>query len=60
MATITENDRLLTARELGVKLGAQPATVLIWAAKKIIPSISITPKVVRFDLAEVRKCLAKR
>ena len=54
MTTITEKDRLLDAQDLGRLLGVKPRTVRAWAVKGVIPSISITSKVRRFDPIAVR------
>ncbi len=41
---------LLTADELAVRLKVQPSTVRKWHRDGRIPSIRLSPKVIRFDL----------
>jgi hypothetical protein len=46
-------DSLLTAVALAARLGIRPATVLEWYRKGRIPGRRLSPKVLRFDLADV-------
>ena len=50
-------DDLLTSAELAARLGIRPATVLEWHRKGRIPVRRLSPKVLRFDLAEVLAAL---
>ena len=44
---------LVTAEEMARRLRLKPSTILRWAQQRKIPSIVISPKVVRFDVAAV-------
>ncbi len=44
---------LETASSLAVRLGIQPRTILSWARSGRIPSVRVTPKVIRFDWGQV-------
>ncbi len=44
---------LLTADELADRLQVRPSTVRRWARERRIPTVRLTPKVVRYDLAAV-------
>lgn len=46
-------DELLTAADLAARLRVQPDTIREWSRKGRIPSVKITPKVVRFDFEAV-------
>ena len=46
-------DGLLTAPQLAERLAIKPRTVLDWHSDGKIPGRKLTPKVLRFDLAEV-------
>ena len=48
---------LLTADELAKRLKVQPSTVRRWHRDGKIPSVRLTPKVVRFDLGAVLDAL---
>jgi excisionase family DNA binding protein len=54
-----KDTELLTAEEVGRKLSIQPATVLLWARSRKIPSVQISGKVVRFRWADVVAALDK-
>lgn len=54
------SDELLTASELATRLRVKPSTVSEWARQGRIPAVRITPKVVRYDFAEVVKSLQHR
>ncbi len=51
---------LLTAEELAERLRVRPNTVKVWARRGLIPSVHVTPKVVRFDAAEVVRALREK
>jgi len=51
---------LVTAEELGKRLNLTPDTIRRWARSKIIPSLKLSGKVVRFDIDEVEEALRKR
>lgn len=51
------NIDIITANELAERLKVKPETIRIWAQKGLIPSIRITPKIIRFDLIAVLKAL---
>ena len=44
---------LLTADELADRLQVRPSTIRRWAREGRIPTVRLTPKVVRYDLAAV-------
>lgn len=46
-------DDLLTAAELAERLRVKPRTILGWYRRGRIPARKLSPKVLRFDLAEV-------
>ncbi|MDA1053665.1 MAG: hypothetical protein O3C40_24720 [Planctomycetota bacterium] len=46
-------DGLLTANELGAELRVKPDTVKHWSRTGRIPTVRITPKVIRYDLQAV-------
>ena len=48
---------LVTAQSLAETLSLKPETILEWARRKKIPSIRISPKVVRFHVDTVQKVL---
>ena len=50
---------LLTAEELAQKLKVQPTTVQEWARSGRIPSLRLSPKVVRFQLTAVIESLTR-
>jgi len=52
-------DGLETADEIGGLLGVTGRTILNWAAAGIIPTALRVGRVVRFDLAEVRRALGE-
>jgi hypothetical protein len=49
---------LLRAEELARRLDVKPATIRAWSRKGLIPSVRVTPKVIRFDVAAVLDALA--
>ena len=51
---------LLTTRDLARRLQVTPETVRSWARRGLIPTLRVTPKVVRYNLAAVLAALAKR
>ena len=55
-----ERDDLLTAAGLAERLGVRPGTILGWHREGRIPSRKLTPKVLRFHLAEVLAALETR
>lgn len=48
---------LLTARQLGERLGLRPRTLIRWAGEGRIPALRATQRVIRFDLADVMEAL---
>ena len=54
MGAIVKTDEL--ARQLGVT----PETVRRWARRGLIPSMRVSPKVIRFDVDEVTRVLRDR
>ncbi len=50
---------LLTADELADRLRVRPSTIRRWAQEKRIPTVRLTPKVVRFELTPVVEALRK-
>lgn len=44
---------LLTAEELATRLRVRPGTIRVWARRGRIPSVRLSPKVVRFDFGAV-------
>ena len=55
-----ELSNLLTAEELAERLSLRPSTVKLWARQGFIPAIRITPKVLRFQLADVEEALCQK
>lgn len=53
VSATVESDDLLTAAELAERLRVKPGTVLGWHRKGRIPVRKLSPKVLRFALAEV-------
>ena len=49
---MSETD-LLTAEELAERLHVRPSTVREWARRGRIPTVRLSPKVVRYDLSAV-------
>ena len=54
------SDRLLTARELGERLGVSPETVLRWVRRGELPAIRLPGGAVRFREDEVEAWLEER
>ena len=52
-------NELLTVTELADRLRVRPRKVQAWARRGRIPAVSISPKVVRFELGEVVKALKR-
>ncbi len=48
---------LVTTRELAKRLCVTPETVRAWARRGLIPSIRVSPKVVRYDPGAVIRAL---
>ncbi len=55
----TNQDDGLTATELAKRLRVEPSTVLDWQRSGRIPSIRITPKVLRFNLGDAMAALKR-
>ncbi len=51
---------LITADEVAERLQVRPATVRQWARCGWIPTVRLSPKVVRYDLKAVVKAMTKR
>lgn len=51
---------MMTANEVAEQLRLRPGTIRLWTREGIIPAMRLTPKVVRYDLAEVESALRKR
>jgi hypothetical protein len=54
---VTENEKLVDAAIMGEMVSMKPDTVRRLARKGIIPSIRVTPKILRFDPKVVIKVL---
>ncbi len=50
---------LLTANEIATRLKVKPETVKVWAREGRIPTLRLSHKVLRFDLAAVVDALKK-
>ena len=50
-------DGLLTPEDVAGKIGVSKFTILKWAREDRIPSITISPKVIRFELEAVVEAL---
>ena len=48
-----DTPELLTAEELADRLAVAPGTVKVWARRGRIPSVRISPKVVRYIYGDV-------
>ncbi len=48
----------LTAKELAKQLHVSPDTVRVWARRGLIPTLRLSPKVVRFDPIAVYRAIA--
>lgn len=57
MTTATE---LLTAEELADRLRIRPDTVRSWSRRGLIPKITLSRKVIRFDPVAVVEAMVKR
>ena len=51
---------ILTTDELADRLAVSPRTVIGWARQRLIPEVRPTPRVRRFDYAEVVAALKDR
>ena len=51
--------KIVTAKELAEELNLKPRTIRAWARQRKIPSLRISPKVVRFDLEAVIRVLSQ-
>ena len=51
---------LLTAAEMAARIRVRPTTLQEWAREGKIPSIRITPKVIRFDAEAVIHTLSEQ
>jgi len=52
-----EREEFLTARQLAAHLQVSESTVRRLAAKRRIPSVRLTPRIIRFHLDAVREAL---
>ena len=52
--------RLLTACQMANCLSLEESTIRRWARKGLIPWVKPTPKVIRFDAADVVRALKER
>jgi len=52
-----EREEFLTARQLAVHLQVSESTIRRLAAKRRIPSVRLTPRIIRFHLDAVREAL---
>jgi excisionase family DNA binding protein len=57
VATTMNGTELLTADELAARLHLRPSTIRRWRREGRIPAVRPTPKVVRYDLAEVVRAM---
>ncbi len=48
---------IVTAAEVGKRLGVSEATITRWARQNIIPRIVISRRTIRYDLADVLDAL---
>ena len=55
-----EQATYLTGEELGKILRLKPATVSEWAREGRIPSVRLSPKIIRYRLDDVMSALASR
>ena len=51
---------IVKTEELARQLGVTPETVRRWARRGLIPSMRVSPKVIRFDVDEVARVLRDR
>lgn len=61
-STFFENGigRLLTVKELAMLLACSEKTIRDWVLKRLVPVTRPRPRMVRFDLREIRSWLAER
>lgn len=57
LPTMEEREEFLTARQLAKVLQVSESTVRRLARKRRIPSVRVTPKIIRFHLDAVREAL---
>jgi excisionase family DNA binding protein len=55
-----QETELMTARELAKRLRVSPETVRAWARRGFIPTMRLSPKVIRYNAEAVLKALADR
>ena len=62
LAMVFENGigRLLTVKELAMLLACSEKTIRDWVLKKLVPVTRPRPRMVRFDLRDIRSWLAER
>lgn len=53
-----QETELLTARELAKRLRVSPETVRAWARRGCIPTLRLSPKVIRYNTASVLAALS--
>jgi predicted site-specific integrase-resolvase len=51
---------ILTAEELAARLKVRPATIREWGRDGRIPTVRITPKVIRYDVDAVMRSLQEQ
>ena len=56
-ASMSEREEFLTARQLAEVLQVSESTVLRLASKRRIPSVRLSPRIIRFHLDAVREAL---
>ncbi len=60
ISAMDEQTELLTAHELAERLRVSPETIRGWARHGLIPTLRLSPKVIRFDPQAVVAALTKR
>lgn len=55
---MNEATELLTAEELAKRLRVSPETVKAWTRRGLIPSLRLSPKVIRYNADEVMRALS--
>lgn len=51
------SDFFFTKNELAEFLNVRPETIVRWTRERKIPHIRISPKIIRYDLDDVIRCL---
>jgi predicted site-specific integrase-resolvase len=51
---------IVTTEDLAARLQVRPDTIRRWVGRGLIPVLRVSPKVIRFDLAEVLRVLRER